>query len=291
MAWNGSDFANKKSIKGESTEATDNGMKFPIRGLIAGIVVVAGAVAAFFLLNQNCAQLPAKKPTTAEAARIADSKRPVAMPPKAEPKTTAEEPAKPRVLGKTPTGKEYIAMTSETNSTGVITEKYQLTNGKWMQVVQLQTKDSLVFDNDFDLQLAIIGMTPMNRPLPPFPQIKNLEAAFEKAIQTPIIIKDSDNEETKAMKEAALAARQQIADLRREGYTIEQILSEDNSLRQKNIEFRSGFQKELNEIYRNEGAEAAEDYMKSANEKLEKVGIVPLTMPGSGKKKYRKTKE
>ena len=204
-----------------------------------------------------------------------------------EPKSANAKP----ILGRTPTGKEYIAMTAETNADGVVVEQYQLAHGTWMQVVQLQSRDTLIFDNDFDLQLAIIGTTPPTRPLPPFPPIKDLEAAFEKAVKTPIIITAKDSEKTREMKEAAIAARQQIADLMAEGYTIEQILSEDNSLRQKNIEYRRTFQDEVNEIYRKEGEDAARSYLEAANEKLEKVGIVPLTMPGTGKKKRRKSQE
>ena len=261
-----------------------------LRGAVAGLIVVALGAACFFLFSGGDAKPKAKgekKPTAIKEVA------PVAKTPKAAPETNAVSNAssqKAKVLGRAPTGEEYVAKTCETNSGGVVTDHLVLVNGKRLDVVHLQTQESLALQSDFDLMLAMIGTTPLDKPLPPMPPMGDLGKAFEKAIQNPIVIRETDSDQVKEMKQAALDARQQIADLLAEGYTIEQILSEHNSLREKNIEFRGSFQRELNEVYRTEGKEAAEKYMSSANEKLEKQGIIPLVMPGTGSSKRSKLK-
>ena len=87
------------------------------------------------------------------------------------------------------------------------------------------------------------------------------------------------------MKEAARNLRLEINDLMREGYTLTQILSEYESLRERNVKERHTFQAELNEIYNSGDIEAAREYLEKANEKLEEFGIIPLTMPGEGSKR------
>lgn len=194
------------------------------------------------------------------------------------------------VLGKTPTGEEYVERKAETNESGVVTEHFVLADGRRKDVVTLQSRDTLIFDSDFDMMLAEIGTRPLDQSLPPQPAMGDLDEAFKKAIKVPIIIKETDSVEVKKMKQAAIDVRQAIADLVAEGYTVAQALGEDRSLREKNIEFRRTFQAELNEIYRSGDKAGAEAYMKKANEELEKAGVIPLTMPGTGKSKRRKGK-
>lgn len=267
-----------------------------VKGIVAGVVVVAVAIGAFLFLTKNKSSAPQEtKPK--KPAKIS-----LATPTPSKPKTQAastntvktSEPKKPvlPILGKTPTGEEYVAMTAKTNEDGVVTERYQLPDGSWKRVVQLQRKETMVFDNDFDLALSLIATTPMDQELPPMPDMgDDLEAVFKKAIESPIIIKDTDSDRVKAMKKGAQQVRLEIADLLAEGYSIKQILNEHNGLRQQNIEVRREFQTELNELYRSGDIEGARQYLETMNKALDEKGILPLVMPGSTESAKRRSRQ
>jgi len=258
------------------------------KGAIAGIIVVIAAIGAWYFLTRgtgNGEQGTDDKPK--KISKIAE-----VTPAKVKPTTgntpatndTPKKSTKPvlPILGKTPTGEEYVAMTAKTNEDGVVTERYQLPDGSWKRVVQLQRKETMVFDNDFDLALSLIATTPMDQELPPMPDMgDDLEAVFKKAIESPIIIKEDDPERVKEMKRGAQQIRLEIADLLAEGYSIKQILNEHNGLREQNIMVRREFQSELNELYRSGDIEGAQKYLETMNKALDEKGILPLTMPGS----------
>lgn len=183
------------------------------------------------------------------------------------------------ILGQTPTGLEYIQHKAQTNNDGVVVSQYQLLDESWIQMINLQSKDSLIFDTALDNELALIARTSISQPLPPSTPIKDCEKAFKEAIKHPIVISEKDSVTVRELKQAVKDIRLQISDLIQEGYTVSQILGEERSLRIKNIIFRREFQKELNEIYRTKGENAALIYMNDANNKLEERGIIPLSLP------------
>ena len=265
-----------------------------VKGIIAGLVVVIALAGVLYLVLGNRDEKPKEKKV--DKTKLIEEVTPVVKTPKkgsgvVDLTKTETKSDGPKVLGKTPTGEDYVAMTASTNAEGVVEERYQLPNGKWKSVIQLQRKETAVFDNEFDLVLASIAMIPLDQPLPPMPNMGNLDEAFRKAIQSPIIIRETDSDRAKAMKEGALNLRKEIAELMDEGYTVDQIMAEHNSLRQKNIEFRGEFQKELNELYRQGKIDEAQNYCEKMNEALQEKGILPLIMPGTGKSKHERRAE
>ena len=269
-----------------------------VRGLVAGVLVVAAAGGAWLYLSSPKAAAP--KATPKKSGKIAEvTPATNATPSSAKSDKTSvkkvsnasEKPSRP-ILGKTPTGEEYVAMTAKTNDDGVVTERYQLTDGSWKRVIQLQRKETMVFDNDFDLALSLIATTPMDQELPPMPDMgDDLEAVFKKALESPIIIKDTDSDRVKEMKRGAQQVRLEIADLLADGYSIKQILNEHNGLRQQNIEVRREFQSELNDIYRSGDVEGARQFLETMNKALDEKGILPLVMPGSTESAKRRSKK
>lgn len=256
------------------------------KGAIAGLIVVIAAVGAWYFLTQKqeTAQPESKPKKISKIAEVTPAK---VKPTTGNTPATNDTPKKSTksvlpILGKTPTGEEYVAMTAKTNEDGVVTERYQLPDGSWKRVVQLQRKETMVFDNDFDLALSLIATTPLDQELPPMPDMgDDLEAVFKKAIESPIIIKEDDPDRVKEMKRGAQQIRLEIADLLAEGYSIKQILNEHNGLREQNIMVRREFQSELNELYRSGDIEGAQKYLETMNKALDEKGILPLTMPGS----------
>lgn len=187
------------------------------------------------------------------------------------------------VIGKTPTGQDYVAFTAQTNSIdGVIIERYQLPDGSWKRFVNLSTKENQIFDNEIDSMLATIASIPLTQELPPMPIVSgNLEDQFKKAIEHPIIIREDDNERVKQAKANVIALRLEMADLLREGYTVKQILDENQTLRQDNIQYRHELQCELNELCANGDHEGARQFFETMNAALADRGVLPLQMPGS----------
>ena len=288
MAWNGSDKSPQtnptaKSVPKAAQSKPGKKTWKPLVGVLFAVVAIVALVCVFMNRTEESAEKPKIKKT--EKPKIEAKPRKPSAPSVEKPQEPKQEVPKAEVLGKTPTGEEYVAVEASTNSTGVVESLYTLADGSKKKVVMLQSKDTLVFDNDFDNMLGLIGTTPLDQKLPPMPDLGDMEEQFKKAMKSPIVIREDDTEQAKKMKEAARNLRLEINDLMREGYTLTQILSEYESLRERNVKERHTFQAELNEIYNSGDIEGARDYLEKANEKLEEFGIIPLTMPGEGSKR------
>ena len=288
MAWNGSDKSPQtnptaKSVPKAAQSKPGKKTWKPLVGVLFAVVAIVALVCVFMNRTEESVEKPNVK-ETGKPKTEAKPRKPSA-PSVEKPQEPKQEVPKAEVLGKTPTGEEYVAVEASTNSTGVVESLYTLADGSKKKVVMLQSKDTLVFDNDFDNMLGLIGTTPLDQKLPPMPDLGDMEEQFKKAMKSPIVIREDDTEQAKKMKEAARNLRLEINDLMREGYTLTQILSEYESLRERNVKERHTFQAELNEIYNSGDIEGARDYLEKANEKLEEFGIIPLTMPGEGSKR------
>lgn len=288
MAWNGSDKSPQtnptaKSVPKAAQSKPGKKTWKPLGGVLFAVVAIVALVCVFMNRTEESVEKPKVKET--EKPKTEAKPRKPSAPSVEKPEKPKQEVPKAEVLGKTPTGEEYVAVEASTNSTGVVESMYTLADGSKKKVVMLQSKDTLVFDNDFDNMLGLIGTTPLDQKLPPMPDLGDMEEQFKKAMKSPIIIREEDSEQAKKMKEAARNLRLEISDLMREGYTLTQILSEYESLRERNVKERHTFQAELNEIYNSGDIEGARDYLEKANEKLEEFGIIPLTMPGEGTKR------
>ena len=288
MAWNGSDKSPQtnptaKSVPKATQSKPGKQTWKPLVGVLFAVVAIVALVCVFMNRTEESAEKPKVKET--EKPKTEAKPRKPSAPSVEKPEKPKQEVPKAEVLGKTPTGEEYVAVEASTNSTGVVESLYTLADGSKKKVVMLQSKDTLVFDNDFDNMLGLIGTTPLDQKLPPMPDLGDMEEQFKKAMKSPIVIREEDSEQAKKMKEAARNLRLEINDLMREGYTLTQILSEYESLRDRNVKERHTFQAELNEIYNSGDIEGARDYLEKANEKLEEFGIIPLTMPGEGSKR------
>ena len=288
MAWNGSDKSPQtnptaKSVPKAAQSKPGKQTWKPLVGVLFAVVAIVALVCVFMNRTEESVEKPKVKET--EKPKTEAKPRKPSAPSVEKPEKPKQEVPKSEVLGKTPTGEEYVAVEASTNSTGVVESMYTLADGSKKKVVMLQSKDTLIFDNDFDNMLGLIGTTPLDQKLPPMPDLGDMEEQFKKAMKSPIVIREEDSEQAKKMKEAARNLRLEINDLMREGYTLTQILSEYESLRDRNVKERHTFQAELNEIYNSGDIEGARDYLEKANEKLEEFGIIPLTMPGEGSKR------
>ena len=239
MAWNGSDKSPKTNAAAKSVPKAPfshnpgNRTWKPVVGGVLTIAVVVALVCVFMNQTEETAEKPKVEKT--EKPKTEAKPRKPTIPSVEKPQETKPEKPKAEVLGKTPTGEEYVAVEASTNSTGVVESLYTLADGSKKKVVILQSKDTLIFDNDFDNMLGLIGTTPLDQKLPPMPDLGDMEEQFKKAMKSPIVIREEDSEQAKKMKEAARNLRLEINDLMREGYTLTQILSEYESLRDRNV--------------------------------------------------------
>ena len=255
-----------------------------LKGLIAGAVVVLVALGAvyFFMLDSK-PKVEVKEST--KPRRIKE----VTPAPARTNKVEVVQKTDKKILGKTPTGEDYVSVEVTTNGAGALIERFVLADGTRKRVIHLQTKESRYFDHEIDNTLWIIASTPLDQELPPFPEWnEDLDAQFERAIETPIIIGKDDDEKRREAKKLVIEVRKEICDMKREGYTLKQILAEHNSLRKTNIELRGEFQRELTRLYRSGDIDGAQQYMTTMNEALTAKGILPLKLPTQGKKGQRK---
>ena len=267
MAWN-------RGSGGAAPVKTKAKKPSPIRGIVAGALVCVLAVGAYFAFFSG-SEKPQKEVVEKQPTKIKEVKPAVVV----TNQPVATKPSTRPILGKTPTGEEYVAVNAQTNNSGIVDATYELPNGEKKRVIQLQTRESVYFDSDFDLMLSMIADLPLDHELPPMPDIGDMEEAFRKAVKVPIIIKETDSEEIRRKKESVIQLRQQIADLLAEGYTVRQVLDEHNTLRQMNVEIRREHQNELNRIWKSGDKEGAREYMKTMNKALEQRGILPLNLP------------
>lgn len=288
MGWNGSDKSFQTGKTGKDVPKTLPSGKMNWKPIFAGLasIAVIGTFVFLFISRPNGHGNEANNDSSAPARTLMEVKpSKSAAPADIKPQVPKSERPTVDVLGKTPTGEAYVAVEASTNSSGVVESLYTLADGSKKRVVQLQSRDTLVFDNDFDNMLGLIGTTPLDQKLPPMPDLGDMEEQFKKAMKSPILIHKEDSNQAKKMKQATLDLRLKINDLMREGYTLTQILSEYESLREINVKERHKYQADLNEIYNSGDIEGARVYLEKANAKLEEVGIIPLTMPGEGSKR------
>ena len=135
-----------------------------------------------------------------------------------------------------------------------------------------------VFSNASDQALAmIVSADPSG--MPPIPISHNIEAEFLASLKQEIVILDSDDEQTRSIKEAVKAAREEMKRLIDSGMSVAKVLAEHQSLANENAKVRNDAMLELNKILESGDIEGAKEYKQKINIALQQMGIAELTIP------------
>lgn len=284
MAWNRPENgeANSRSLQKRSGDRYGFAYCWrnrPIRGTIAGMIVVVGAgIAAWWLWPEDGAAgsskppyrdglireaMPAKKPSSgagqAASDRAATNEAAVAV------ATNAVEMFR---------GQRVVKKTVVTNGSYLITRVYTA-DGNFHRIEDwVMPPDGLPSSTDQLLAMAIGGDD-----MPPIPVAPGADAEFRKSLETPIIVLHTDSEEIKAWKRSMNEARLQMKDQLDAGKTFAEVIAEHQEMTRHNTEMRAKVQAELVKIVDGGDMEGAKQYLETMNEALDSMGIKPIVMP------------
>lgn len=245
----------------------------PLLCAVTAACLVA-AVAVFLLMRDS------RDGSDAAAAhirhrRIADAKpTPAARPVAAEsPAGVVAAPGKaPASIEKVDlfNGVPVVQRSAVTNNDGTVVERIHTSDGKSHRVT---TPPKRVFDNASDQLIAMaISGAGSGVGMPPLPLSESVEADFRKSLEKPIEILDSDSDDVKLMKLDVMAVREELRELVSQGKTVREALSEHQTQVNRIAAYHQEALKMIREVRERDGAEAANEFLKTINEKLKAEG-------------------
>lgn len=264
--WNRPGEAPKKAAKKPS----------PVRGVIAGALVVALAAGAYFAFFAGTDEKPQKAVKEKSPSAIKEV-TPAPAPKAKAPKPKQEDLSIP--IGRpTKPGAPYRYDTN----------KWQEVDGFIIPVGARLVRNSLtnkvrrVFNHTSDMLIAEVLQPPENGIMPPPPPITSgMHDKFLKSLETPIVIDDDDTPEVREQKEAVIIARAQIKERIDGGEKFEDILREHWTLTEENLKVRRNAQKELDAIYEQGDIDGAAKYKRVMDTALSQMGISELDEPST----------
>ena len=121
------------------------------------------------------------------------------------------------------------------------------------------------------LQADEHGMAPM-------PLSGDLEREFLESLKREIVILDTDDEQTRALKESVIATRAEIKRLMDGGMSFNQVMQEHQKLANENAKIRNDATLELKRILDSGDVEGAKAYKRKINIALGQMGIKGLSV-------------
>ena len=135
------------------------------------------------------------------------------------------------------------------------------------------------FNNASDQVLAMIASDDGTGSAPPIPISRNIESEFRESLKQEIKILETDDEKTRQLKEAVIAARAEMKKMIDSGMTVSQVLAEYQKLVNENAEVRNKAMLELKEIMDSGDIKGAVEYKRKINVALQQMGIAELSIP------------
>ena len=273
--WNGSDLRGKTPIQPKVTAKKPS----PWRGLFAGAIVVllaaGGAYFAFFSGNEKVPEKVEKKPTAIKEVK-----------PAAAPKAVEEaKPEKPKRLTKKGTP---IPDKVQPDERGIL----RYPNGqRWVDPNDLHIvehpKPRLLFKHTSENQIAVMLRLDPTR-MAPFligkrrPYDERFVNDFKESLkETPLLIDKEDTPEEAALRKAVIETKMELRERMEAGEDIAKIMNDTQKELDRLCQYHDDLKKEIRAAMDNPELTDAdvEDYVKAANQLLEKQGIKQFTMP------------
>ena len=249
------------------------------KGALAGIIVVAVAVGAWFYLSQK-QETAQPEPKSRKTAKIAEVTPAPAAPVKAvEPKEEKPKPLPPQRIGETRDGKVLLPDGTLHTVKGVITSG----------VARVSLIDR-TFKHDTDCMLAhLLVVQPGEGFVGDSESIySGFEKEFLKTLDDPIVYDKDDSDYVKELKMGVEAMRQELKDIRASGESIEKVLIETRDQLQQLGLYRQELEQEV--LRMSEDGMSQQDYddlLAAANRVLEERGSKPLELPSTVKHAVR----
>lgn len=260
-----------------------------IKGLLAGVVVVAVSIGLYFALFNSSGNVKSdrkkevkNKPTKVVA--VSNEK------PSRKPKVSSPTNAVPQAEKTKPTidPKAKLDFTAVTNAQGEVMQRWRTPDGKTHARL---VPPKPLFDNVIDQTLSIVLSAPKGHVLPPMPGLgPNATKEFAEALKKPIVINEDDPEDVKRAKLLVQAGREAIFDALESGKSVNEIISEHCAAVNDNAEMHNTVSAEYRKLIAEGDLEGAETYRQEANKILEKSGAEPVQQQGSSPRRKSQQK-
>lgn len=254
-----------------------------LRGIIAGVAVVALAICAWMFLMDEPKRVPPADEARLKRIKDGASKIPAASPSSDKGERTDRPAATPPPAAKTAAKKvdphERLDLVAITNRSGEIMERWRTPDGKTHARL---IPPPPVFDNVIDQTLSIALSVPPGHSLPPMPSLgPDATKAFEEALKKPIVIKDDDPENVKRAKLLVQSGREAISEALKSGKSVQEIIADHCAAVNDNAELHNAVSAEYRKLVAEGDMDAAEEYRAKANEILEKSGADSVPRHGT----------
>ena len=245
------------------------------KGLVAGLLVVAVAVVAWYFLTATKTDAPeenkSRKP--AKIAEVTPVKAPPAKAeePKPEPPKPIDPNARPTKVGETlngyiklPSGRIHRVLGVVTNSaTASIKGKYE------------------IFDHACENEIAgFLSMEP-GQGLVGTPRYNGrFKRDFLESLKHPIVVTPDDSPEDAALKRNVIKAKIELKAALDRGDDIEQIMLDTRKEMQDLARYKQELKQQMHEMAKGDSemtTEEMEDLLSAANKLLDAKGIAPMT--------------
>ena len=266
----------KGKAKPRKAAIPKNGGKSPAigKGLIAGLIIVAAAIGAWYFLSSKPEEPKEKKEK--KPAKIVEVTPAPAAPLKVE-EPAPEQPkpidpnARPTKVGETlngyiklPSGRLHRVLGVVTNSaTASIKGKYE------------------IFDHACENEIAgFMAMEP-GQGLVGTPRYNGrFKRDFLESLKHPIVVSQDDSPEDAALKRAVIQAKIDLKDALDRGEDIEQIMLDTRKEMQDLARYKQELKQQMHELVKGNSemtTEEMEDLVNAANQMLDAKGIAPMT--------------
>ncbi len=252
-----------------------------VRGLVALLIVVAGAGVAFWLISSSPAEEEAS-PEINSHARISDfTPSEAGEAAETEPESPKELP--PQKVGETRDG--YILLPSGRlhKVRGVITNSVSATQFKGKYEI---------FDFHCENEIACLLTIQPGETLVGTPRYNGrFTEQFLESLKTPILIKSTDSEEDRELKKNVIEAKRVMKEAYDRGEDIEQIMLDTRKEFQDLARYKMELRGMVYDYKKEEGVtdQDVADYISAANQMLEQKGIAPLELGPLSRQKLKMT--
>lgn len=269
MGWNGSDITSSKGQKTRTNSRTNSSCPSGVRnGLVAFVLVaLVGGAAWWFLSTPMSQPTPVPEEEETPAAHDGDSSATTAEMPRLSQGETATA-----VKPTTPPKVRDRATKSESSEKPAAAEEVRKPK-EWKR-----DPNCFYLDSASDQMIALLFMHD-GGDQPPLPDNAVSDKEFLKSLETPIVIKESDDERTKLLKNTLIEIRAEIKKRLDAGESVNSILHSHQEEYNFNERTRIQAAREARAIYETGDIEGVAEYVETINKALEQMGIAPIEDP------------
>ena len=238
----------------------------PFRGLIAGLIVIALAVAAWFYLLPTLEQVKAKK--SKKPSLIAEVAPEIAVTPNNSP-VSPDNAAKGRSAS-------AAATTAATESNSLLPDSAASAE------TERRPRKEPALKLETDQLISMATSIPQDVPVPPLPVMSDSDTdKFIEALSTPIEMDEKDSDDVRRLKESVQSIRLEIAQIMQAdpNLTLSEILNEHREIANHNTKCRSDVIDEINELVEAGDLESACRVRDTMNIAFQQIGVPELEMP------------